>query len=269
MTSSSPAGPTASRPSTARSSSSSTTRTARGRISTSREVSIARRLVRAAEGQYLVNRASVRRTDLVEILSDVGLGAAMHSIVGQGKVEQVLASKAGGPARVRGGSGRAREVQAAAASRRAEARAGRAAGRARSRRRGGGSQAPAATRAPGHGGRARGEARGRDCRHPSADRAARPRPLRRPPGGSRAASGRRRVREARRTGTPRGAARRSRPRRGGALRRGGSPGGGGRRSVSGSGWDRAPGAPCRVGDALCSSAFAAEAPAAARAAAAE
>ncbi len=57
------------------------------------EVSIARRLVRGAEGQYLVNRASVRRTDLVEILSDVGLGAAMHSIVGQGKVEQVLASK--------------------------------------------------------------------------------------------------------------------------------------------------------------------------------
>jgi len=57
------------------------------------EVSIARRLVRGAEGQYLVNRAAVRRTDLVELLADVGLGAAMHSIVGQGKVEQVLASK--------------------------------------------------------------------------------------------------------------------------------------------------------------------------------
>jgi chromosome segregation protein len=57
------------------------------------EVSIARRLVRGAEGQYLVNKTPVRRTDLVELLSDVGLGAAMHSIVGQGKVEQVLASK--------------------------------------------------------------------------------------------------------------------------------------------------------------------------------
>jgi chromosome segregation protein len=57
------------------------------------EVSIARRLVRGAEGQYLVNRAAVRRTDLVELLADVGLGSAMHSIVGQGKVEQVLASK--------------------------------------------------------------------------------------------------------------------------------------------------------------------------------
>jgi chromosome segregation protein len=57
------------------------------------EVSIARRLVRGGEGQYLVNRAAVRRTDLVELLADVGLGSAMHSIVGQGKVEQVLASK--------------------------------------------------------------------------------------------------------------------------------------------------------------------------------
>ena len=36
---------------------------------------------------------AVRRTDLVELLADVGLGSAMHSIVGQGKVEQVLASK--------------------------------------------------------------------------------------------------------------------------------------------------------------------------------
>ncbi len=57
------------------------------------EVSIARRLVRGGEGQYLVNKAPVRRTDLVELLADVGLGSAMHSIVGQGKVEQVLASK--------------------------------------------------------------------------------------------------------------------------------------------------------------------------------
>jgi len=57
------------------------------------EVSVSRRLVRDAEGQYLVNRTPVRRTDLVELLSDVGLGDSMHSIVGQGKVEQVLASR--------------------------------------------------------------------------------------------------------------------------------------------------------------------------------
>jgi len=59
------------------------------------EISIARRLVRGGEGQYLVNRASVRRTDLVELLADVGLGGSMHSIVGQGKVDAVLASRPG------------------------------------------------------------------------------------------------------------------------------------------------------------------------------
>ena len=35
----------------------------------------------------------MRRTDLVELLADVGLGGSMHSIVSQGKVEAVLASK--------------------------------------------------------------------------------------------------------------------------------------------------------------------------------
>ena len=49
------------------------------------EVSIARRLVRGGEGQYLVNRTPVRRTDLVELLADVGLGGTMHSIVSQGR----------------------------------------------------------------------------------------------------------------------------------------------------------------------------------------
>ena len=57
------------------------------------EISIARRLHRGGEGQYLVNRAHVRRTDLVELLADVGLSGSMHSIVSQGKVEAVLASK--------------------------------------------------------------------------------------------------------------------------------------------------------------------------------
>ena len=56
------------------------------------ELSIARRLHRGGEGQYLVNRATVRRTDLVELLADLGLGGGMHSIIGQGRVEEVLAS---------------------------------------------------------------------------------------------------------------------------------------------------------------------------------
>ncbi len=57
------------------------------------EVSIARRLHRGGEGQYLVNRAPVRRIDLVELLSDVGLGGGLRSVISQGSVESVLGAK--------------------------------------------------------------------------------------------------------------------------------------------------------------------------------
>ena len=57
------------------------------------EVSVARRLHRGGEGQYLVNKAAVRRLDLVELLSDVGLGGGLRSVISQGRVETVLNSK--------------------------------------------------------------------------------------------------------------------------------------------------------------------------------
>ena len=81
------------RPRAARSSSSSTTRAAASASSTSRRSRLHGGLHRGGEGQYLVNKAQVRRTDLVELLADVGLSGSMHSIVSQGKVEAVLASK--------------------------------------------------------------------------------------------------------------------------------------------------------------------------------
>ncbi|HEY4976310.1 MAG TPA: AAA family ATPase, partial [Gaiellaceae bacterium] len=57
------------------------------------ELSVTRRLQRGGEGQYLVNRAPVRRIDLVDLLSDLGLGHGMHSIIGQGRVDEVLTSR--------------------------------------------------------------------------------------------------------------------------------------------------------------------------------
>ncbi len=62
------------------------------------ELSVLRRLHRGGEGQYLVNRAAVRRTDLVELLADLGLAGGMHSVIGQGRVEEVLSAS---PARRR------------------------------------------------------------------------------------------------------------------------------------------------------------------------
>jgi chromosome segregation ATPase len=57
------------------------------------EIAITRLLHRGGEGQYLVNKASVRRTDLVELLADVGLGGGHSSVIGQGRVEEILSSK--------------------------------------------------------------------------------------------------------------------------------------------------------------------------------
>src|SRR6185312_10825152 len=52
------------------------------------EVSVMRQLDRGGESEYLVNRARVRRLDVLELLSDTGLGREMHSVIGQGIVEE-------------------------------------------------------------------------------------------------------------------------------------------------------------------------------------
>jgi len=57
------------------------------------EVSVMRRLYRDSEGEYFVNRSRVRRLDVLELLADTGLGREMHSVIGQGRVEEVLVSK--------------------------------------------------------------------------------------------------------------------------------------------------------------------------------
>ena len=58
------------------------------------ELAITRRLHRGGEGEYLVNGTRVRRTDVVELLAEIGLAGEMHSVIGQGRVEEILASKA-------------------------------------------------------------------------------------------------------------------------------------------------------------------------------
>src|SRR5689334_7568351 len=57
------------------------------------EVSIVRRLDRAGEGEYRLNGARCRLVDVLEVLSDTGLGKEMHSVVSQGRVEGIVTSK--------------------------------------------------------------------------------------------------------------------------------------------------------------------------------
>src|SRR5215211_4920340 len=57
------------------------------------EISIVRRLARDGEGEYRLNGARCRLVDVIEVLSDSGLGKEMHSVVSQGKVEQIVLSR--------------------------------------------------------------------------------------------------------------------------------------------------------------------------------
>jgi chromosome segregation protein len=57
------------------------------------EISILRRLDRTGEGEYRINGARCRLIDVVEALSDTGLGKEMHSVVSQGRVEAVVSSR--------------------------------------------------------------------------------------------------------------------------------------------------------------------------------
>ncbi|WP_026701032.1 chromosome segregation protein SMC [Salibacterium aidingense] len=57
------------------------------------EVSVTRKLYRTGESEYLINRQPCRRKDIVELFMDSGMGKEAFSIIGQGRVEEVLSSK--------------------------------------------------------------------------------------------------------------------------------------------------------------------------------
>jgi chromosome segregation protein len=57
------------------------------------EISIVRRLDRNGEGGYKLNGARCRLTDVIEVLSDTGLGKETHSVISQGRVDAIVTSK--------------------------------------------------------------------------------------------------------------------------------------------------------------------------------
>ena len=57
------------------------------------EISIVRRLERSGEGGYRLNGARCRLTDVIEVLSDTGLGKESHSVISQGRVDAIVNSK--------------------------------------------------------------------------------------------------------------------------------------------------------------------------------
>src|SRR5699024_9115058 len=58
------------------------------------EVSVTRRLYRFGESAFYINKQSCRLKDIVDLFMDSGLGREAFSIISQGKVEEILSSKA-------------------------------------------------------------------------------------------------------------------------------------------------------------------------------
>ncbi|MDR0917837.1 MAG: AAA family ATPase [Oscillospiraceae bacterium] len=57
------------------------------------EVSVSRKYYRSGESEYLLNGRQVRLKDVVETFMDTGLGRDGYSIVGQGKITEIISSK--------------------------------------------------------------------------------------------------------------------------------------------------------------------------------
>lgn len=57
------------------------------------EVALTRKLYRSGESEYLLNNTPCRLKDIVDVLHDSGIGRDGYSIIGQGKVDEIVNSK--------------------------------------------------------------------------------------------------------------------------------------------------------------------------------
>ena len=58
------------------------------------EVCICRKLYRSGESEYKINNVNVRLKDIYELFMDTGLGRDGYSIIGQGKIAEIVSAKA-------------------------------------------------------------------------------------------------------------------------------------------------------------------------------
>lgn len=57
------------------------------------EVIITRKLFKSGESEYYINKQPARLKDIVELLHECGIGKEGYSIIGQGKVEEIMSAK--------------------------------------------------------------------------------------------------------------------------------------------------------------------------------
>lgn len=57
------------------------------------EVTVTRRVYRSGESEYFINKTSCRLKDITELFLDTGVGKDGYSIIGQGRVDEILSSR--------------------------------------------------------------------------------------------------------------------------------------------------------------------------------
>lgn len=57
------------------------------------EVSVTRRVYRSGEGEYKINGAACRLRDIVDLFRDTGIGKDGYSMIGQGRIDELLSAK--------------------------------------------------------------------------------------------------------------------------------------------------------------------------------
>lgn len=57
------------------------------------EVSVMRRVYRNGDSEYMINRNSCRLRDIVELFRDTGIGKEGYSLIGQGRIDEILSVK--------------------------------------------------------------------------------------------------------------------------------------------------------------------------------
>ena len=57
------------------------------------EIEVARKLYRSGESEYYINRTKCRLKDILELFRDTGIGKEGYSIIGQGRIDEILSDK--------------------------------------------------------------------------------------------------------------------------------------------------------------------------------
>ena len=58
-----------------------------------REVAITRRMFRSGESEYYINKNACRLKDVRELLMDTGIGKDGYSVIGQGRIDEILSTR--------------------------------------------------------------------------------------------------------------------------------------------------------------------------------